>query len=50
MAGTKWKNPGARKEPRIGILATLARLSYFLLYFLYGVTIPFEYVAVTAVN
>jgi hypothetical protein len=28
----------------------LARLPHFLLYFLCTVTIPFEYVAVTAVN
>jgi len=32
------------------MFTTLARQPYFLLYFFYTVTIPFEYGAVTAVN
>jgi hypothetical protein len=52
--GDKWKKPGVHKEDLeldwTLVFTILASLPYFLLYFLYRVTVPFEYAAVTSVN
>jgi hypothetical protein len=52
-AGANWKNWGLIRNLEVGLEFDLYHPNspvFFLLYFLYRVAIPFEYVAVTAVN